>query len=198
MLVIWKSDVVFGMAGKALRPKVQYDNNNSTSQMPYLDIDSVSCNCWRWPKRGMILFTSTSADKSISSKDLDEKMNVMVKTKYQMKLMTRRYPSWKWDKVIQGKISKKEELDVKIVEQPVNVQNENALIVKVLINAMYEPVGYVPGKKVHKFTVLSSTKSWDTIIIIKASSSNLHPCHQWLYVVWIYACHQERQVVTWQ
>ena len=62
-------------------------------------------------------------------------------------------------KVIQGKISKKEELDVKIVEQPVNVQNENALIVKVLINAMYEPVGYVPGKKVHKFTVLSSTKS---------------------------------------
>ena len=51
----------------------------------------------------------------------------------------------------QRKIAAKEEVEVKISDQPVNVKDDNALIAKELLSDVYEPIGYIPGRKVHKF-----------------------------------------------
>lgn len=47
-------------------------------------------------------------------------------------------------------IAANKEVLVTIFEHSANVRDDNALMAKILINNMYEPVGYIPGRKVKK------------------------------------------------
>jgi len=147
------------MPDKSFCPKATEHETNSKPQMPYIDLDSVNCNCSRWPKPGLILTTEdhqNNASQFVTPDPVEHNSTVetdnsaMSLEVFKLKGCSYHPPMQKALRFVQGKIAAKEELDVKILEQPLNVEDENALIVKVKINEIYEPVGYVQRNKIPK------------------------------------------------
>ena len=174
MLVIWEFVISPGLTQNALQPQHDYTGTNDTPTMPWLELRNCSCNCTMWPISGTVQVSNKhkQADLSVvqvggeTENNAEDEIQVnesgmeeegtandvpLVCEVFKLKGCSFHPAMQKALRAAQKKIAEKEEVEVKIFDQPVNVKDDNALIAKVLLSDVYEPIGYIPGRKVQKF-----------------------------------------------
>lgn len=75
---------------------------------------------------------------------------------------------------------RKDKIPVKLVFEPMNVRDENAIIVQVMIDT-WKPIGYIPGKKVIKVTNAISDGLITKIVLINVKYQYVHAISSYKY-----------------
>lgn len=173
-----------------LRPRNDYGSND-IPEMPWLDCDSVRCNCSKFPVLGNVIIHSVqvfsrnvetevdedededtgnvSDDAPPASVDNDNDDNldpaITLYTEY-IKLKGCTYHDH-FQAVLKScklRLQASSEINVRFFYEPANVADENAVVAQVLQDQEWVPIGYIPGKKVQK--VLAALQS-SSIKVIK-------------------------------
>ena len=172
VLVIFDFQVMASMSQvtTSLRPYLDYEEENSIPEMPWLDVELVRCNCSSFPEVGNIGVKSSSngnnsqavSDSSKSESDNDvshEDVNSPTShnsdnpdetpalfTEY-FKLKGSTYHAHFQDALRRCKRLSMEKRDISI---QLLIEPENAIVVQVQLDSTWQPVGYIPAVKVKK------------------------------------------------
>ena len=166
-LNFWKTRVL----SVALPPRSDY-GNNEYKEMPWLDCETVNCNCSKFPQLRNVVLTKEPSPKvsvgvgeedssddtptvepSASANDDDDNLDLET-TLYSeyVKLKGCTYHEQFQVSLKSCKLKQRagEEIPLRLFYEPTNMADENAVVAQVLHDQKWISIGYIPGKKVEK------------------------------------------------
>ena len=177
VLVIFDFEIMASMSQvtTSLRPYTDYEEENTIPEIPWLDVELVRCNCSSFPEVGNIGVKSSSngntsqaandsseseSDNDVSHEDVssttsDDSDNPdetpALFTEY-FKLKGSTYHAHFQDALRRCKrlSMDKRDISIKLLIEPANARDENAIVVQVQVDSTWQPVGYIPAVKIKK------------------------------------------------
>ena len=83
-------------------------------------------------------------------------------------------------------------MQIAIFEHTVNVHDENALMAKVTIAGVHEPIGYIPGRKIKKFKAAMDNEEITTLRIDSVFRKYIEQIDQFMLFAYIIATKRGR------
>ena len=150
-----------------LPPRSDY-GANQYPEMPWLDCETVNCNCSRFPELSNVILAEQPTPKSnvevsgenssdetpassVANDDIDD-LEVTLYSEYvKLKGCTYHEHFQEALKSCKSKQRARQEILLKLYYEPTNVADENAVVAQVqLHDGEWTSIGYIPGKKVQK------------------------------------------------
>jgi len=162
----------YSLVSAPLPPRSDYEENQYP-EMPWLDPETVECNCSRFPELNNVIITKEHTTKdtvnvakeeelpvhvAVANDDDDDEdddvldLEVPLYTEY-VKLKGCTYHGHFQAALKSCKFKQQagEEIPLRLFYEPTNVADENAVVAQVQLNNQeWISIGYIPGKKVQK------------------------------------------------
>lgn len=177
VVLVFKFDVLVNnsVVAQALHPISGYrEDTDDVLSMPLLNLNSSTCNCSTFPQLSDVLFEEedTQSQGNIASGGRNENMepeenqnmdmeadetctasptDVLYCETFSLKGSTfhRDFQNVLGD-CKQQMLLENGSVEIKLSKEPMNVNDENAIVVQAKVNDGFSTIGYIPGKKLKK------------------------------------------------